>query len=349
VIPINSPARILVIQLRRLGDVLLTTPAVEALRRAFPKAEIDFLVERPGNELLEENPNVSRVLCYDPSRPLAEILNVRRRRYDWVVDFLGNPRSALIAFLSGAAVRAGPGHVFHTRAYNRHFAEPQKEYVARLKVEHLVRTLGIPDPGPLRLRFPVSEDAIRAAQRTLADLSIGPKDFVLGVLPFHRRPTRSWPREHVAALLREFHRRAQAVSLIFWGGALEGSDARWIAAHADPQVRPSPETPTLKTLGALLKRCDFVVSMDNGPHHMAMALGVPTLTLFGASRPEAWNPPDPERHPVVRRDELFCIGCNRNSCPYSIECLLDLKPERVLRRLMEAIETVGVRKETATA
>ena len=77
--PEEAPDRILVIQLRRLGDVLVTTPSVEALRLAYPRAEIDFLVEPPGDQLLEGNPHLSRVLRYDAKRPLAEIRKARAR------------------------------------------------------------------------------------------------------------------------------------------------------------------------------------------------------------------------------------------------------------------------------
>src|SRR3954469_1183190 len=98
----DSPKSILVIQLRRLGDVLVTTPAVEALRLAYPKAKIDFLVEKPGDQLLSGNPNLDVVVLYDTARPWAMIREVRRRRYDWVIDFLGTPRSAIVTALSGA-------------------------------------------------------------------------------------------------------------------------------------------------------------------------------------------------------------------------------------------------------
>ena len=91
----TPPRKIHVIQLRRIGDVLLTTPAVEVLKANFPDAKLHFLVERPCHEVLNGNPFIDEVLVYERDKPLKWIREVRKRRYDLVVDFLSNPRSAV--------------------------------------------------------------------------------------------------------------------------------------------------------------------------------------------------------------------------------------------------------------
>jgi ADP-heptose:LPS heptosyltransferase len=75
--------------------------------------------------------------------------------------------------------------------------------------------------------------------------------------------------------------------------------------------------------------CRLVVTNCNGPKHIAVALGVPTVTIHGSSDPVSWNPPHP-KHLVARLDNLFCIGCGLNRCPYHLECMTQLKPETVL-------------------
>lgn len=329
-----DPSSILVIQLRRLGDVLVSTPALEALRLAYPRARLDFLVEPPGDQVLDGNPHVDAVLRYDASRPWAMIRDVRARRYDWVIDFLGTPRSALLTRLSGARLRAGPGHVFHRWAYQLRFPPPAPErYAAQVKLDALRAGFGIAAPAAVRPTFPVPAQARTRAEAALAALGVAPGDFVFAVLPFSRRPTRGWPRRHVARLLADFHRGTPARTLLFWGGPREEQDARWIAESAGPAVRLVPDTRDLKFLGALLARADAALACDNGLKHMAMALGVPTLTLHGATRPGNWNPPGDPRFPALRREELFCIGCEKNVCPYRLECLEGLEPGRVLSRL----------------
>jgi len=342
----HAPGSILVIQLRRLGDVLMATPALEALRRAFPNARIDFLVEPPGDQLLEGNPCLTEALRYDPNRPWSEVLRIRSRRYDWVVDFLGNPRSALITALSGAAVRAGPGHVFHRWAYTVRFPRPPSDrYVASVKVEALTAVLGVPPPPRVQTYLNVPEALRRQARDRLRSVGVSDQDRVLALLPFSRRATRRWPRQHAAEFLRLFHRALPWKSVVFWGpGELE--DARWIVSHAAPDCLLSPST-ELRELAALLAHCDFAVCCDNGPKHVAAAMGVPTLTLHGSSNPGAWNPPDPVRHPHLRREELFCIGCNLQQCPFRVECMNGLDPGRVLERVLAALETLGAQRPQA--
>ena len=111
---ISAPRSILVLQLRRIGDVILTTPAVAALKKRFPEAAIDFLVEKPGAEVLAGNPHIRKIQVYEAinwRQALSEMSRVRRARYDWVIDFMGNPRTALLTFLSGAGVKAGPARL----------------------------------------------------------------------------------------------------------------------------------------------------------------------------------------------------------------------------------------------
>src|SRR5881296_2236111 len=108
---------ILVIKLRAIGDVLLSTVVLNNLRASFPDARIDFLTERPSREVIEGNPVVNSVLAFDGSnrRSLSLILDVRNRKYDLVIDLFGNPRSALVTFFSGASYRVG--YRFNWRRY----------------------------------------------------------------------------------------------------------------------------------------------------------------------------------------------------------------------------------------
>ena len=104
----QNPGSILIIQLRQIGDVLLTTPAAEVLKANFPEASLDFLTEPPADQVLKDNPFIDTVLAYDRRSPLKWLLKVRAAKYGLVVDFMSNPRSALLAWASGAPATAGP-------------------------------------------------------------------------------------------------------------------------------------------------------------------------------------------------------------------------------------------------
>ena len=140
----EEPKKILVVMLRRIGDVILTIPPVKALRKRFPNAKIDFLVEAPCHEVLAWNTDISRIHVYSkgPLNYVKWILRVRRERYDWVIDFMGNPRTAMLTFSSGAALRAGPAHVSHRWAYSLPLIQPSEICYSALEKIRMLKGTG---------------------------------------------------------------------------------------------------------------------------------------------------------------------------------------------------------------
>jgi ADP-heptose:LPS heptosyltransferase len=313
----SDPRKILVIQLRRIGDVILTTPALAALRRRFPEATIDFLVEAPGAEALADNPNISEVLVYRAGGLLdwlGWIRMIRRRRYDWVIDYMGNPRSAFITFFSAAALRAGPSHVGHRWAYNHPLVQSDKTCYAGLEKMKVLRTLGIESGGAdfmPKVYFP-AEPA--QANR-------------IGLAPASRKVTRRWPAASYAALGRLLRERHGCRLLVFWGPG-EKELAEEVARGIGEGAEITPETTTLQAAARLMAGCRLIITNCSGSKHLASALGVPTLTIHGSSDPASWTPPHPS-HLAVRLEQLHCIGCQLNDCPYGLECMKQLSPETV--------------------
>ncbi|MBI3297496.1 MAG: glycosyltransferase family 9 protein [Elusimicrobia bacterium] len=326
-----APRRILVIMLRRVGDVILTTPAVRALRKLHPAAELDFLVEPPCHEVLHGNPDLTRVLLYGsaPANYLYWLFRVNRAGYDWVIDFMGNPRTAALTAASRAPVRAGPGHVSHRWAYTHPMTQSadRARYSALEKIL-MLRSLGLDaDAGDYLPRMsadPDSEEFANAATRRLRL----PGGLLVGLVPASRRETRRWPAARYAALGRLLRDKLGARLLVFWGPGEEAL-AREVRDGIGTAAHLSPETRSIRQLAALIGRCGLVVTNCSGPRHIATARSVPTVTVHGSSDPAAWNPPDSPLHAVVRREELACIGCRSNSCPTQLECLRDLEAERV--------------------
>ncbi len=322
-----NPRSILVIQLRRIGDVLMATPAVAALKRRYPEAGVDFLVEPPADEVLEGNPHLREVLvyrCAGPGDYVSWIRRVRARRYDWVVDFMGNPRSAVLAGLSGASVRAGPAHVGHRWAYNRRLVQSSTtQYAAREKVR-LLAGLGV-DAGPESL-----------PRLYLGAARPSPVPNAVGLAPASRQTTRRWPAASFAMLGRLLRERF-GCALVVLAAPGERDVARGVARGIGAGAR-SPETPGLRDAAREIAGLRLLVSNCNGAKHVAVALGVPTLTIHASSDPASWTPARSE-HAVVRRDELPCIGCGLNRCPYNLECLDGLSPERVFEAACKMLES----------
>lgn len=342
----NPPAKILVIMLRRIGDVVLTTPAVRALKKLFPGAELHFLTEPPGAEALAGEPSLAKVLRYapepgeGPARAYLRWLKaVRAERYDWVIDYMGNPRSAMLAFASGASLRAGPSHVWHRWAYNRRLEQSSVACYAGLEKIRLLRSLDLePDETDFLPSLSVPEASAAAARDVLERLWPGGSGPLVGLVPASRKETRRWPAASYGALAGRLAAEARARVLVLWGPG-EGPLAAEVAAASGGAAKAAPETRTLKDLAGLIAQCDLVVTNCNGPKHIAVACGVPTVTIHGSSDPVCWNPPHP-KHPFVRQEDLHCIGCRLNECPYKLECMTRLPVDRVAR---EALALLGAR------
>jgi ADP-heptose:LPS heptosyltransferase len=329
---IAAPRSILVVQLRRLGDVILTTPALEALKKRYPEAKLDFLVEAPGAEAVAGHPAIDELLVYDADGPLGALswaLKIRARRYDWVVDFLANPRTALLTALSGAKVKAGPAHVARRWAYNVKMTQsPQACYAALEKVRWL-SPLGIaPEDAPQLPRLMLAPRPMRIEN-------------VVGLVPPSRKETRRWPAPSYARLGRLLRDKHGCRIKVFWGPG-EKALADEVVRGIGDGASAIPETRGIVDLARELASCRVVVGNCAGPKHVALALGVPTVTIHGSSDPASWTPVHPD-HRFVRLEELPCIGCRSNDCPFNLECMRQLPAERVLPAVEELLARTEAR------
>jgi heptosyltransferase-2 len=316
----DKPGKILLIQLKRAGDVLLTTPAAAVLKQRWPDVRIDFLVDAPFAPLVENHPAIDRICIYDRKQRLKTMAGLRSERYDWLIDFQSSPRSAQVAFASGAGITAGYKVPFWGRVYSKTLPRPgQDTSVVRGKIaliEHLLgETLSNLAPD---LRLTAEEKAWSRKPEASESRRI------IGLVPTHRHASRRWHGESFAALAKTLHQAGYAVWL-FWGPG-ERAEVEAVQKQA-PDTWMIPAT-SLRQMAALFSRCELVVSSDNGPMHIAAAVGAPTVTIYGPTDPRAWNPGGP-RDIALQAAGLRCLGCNLNTCPFGHECMSGVSPERV--------------------
>jgi heptosyltransferase III len=357
---------ILVIQLRRIGDVIVTTPVVAALRQRFPDARIEFLVEAAAAPVLEGLPGLDEALVFDKREFGRWVREVRRRRYDWVLDFMNNPRTAQLALLSGAKVRAGFRVPFWDFAYTLRVARsPRPLYAVQHKFE-LLRALGLEPPASALPRLAVTDADFAPARDWWQSNRLPSFARRVAVMPAHRKPIRRWPARHFRDLMAGALQDA-GTALVVFGGPGEEDYLREATKGFPERVFRAP-VGGLRQAAALLARCDAAVTSDNGLMHLAVAVGTPTVTVYGPTWPENWNPAfaalpsDTVRqtgatasaegkqgpgfapkHRLVRAEGLSCLGCNRDECPYGHECLEWVSAGRVLRELDACLkETAAV-------
>lgn len=318
--------RILVIKLRAIGDVLLSTAVLKNLRQAFPNSQIDFLTEQPSKEVLDGNPYVNSSIIFNSQtqRSVGLLAGIRKRSYDLVIDLFGNPRSALVTYFSGAKYRVGYRFKWRQYCYNI-IVEPRGGEIHNVEFNlDALRMIDIPisDSTPF---FPLDDTSESFAGQFFQSNHLD-TDFVVALNPGGGWYTKRWRPNQFAqlgdVLVRDYH----ANVLILWGPD-EKKLAEEIQAHMKSKALLIPPT-TLKQLGAILKRCSALVTNDSSPMHIAASFGVPVLAIFGPTRPELQGPLG-EQHVVVRNENLVCLGCNFTKCPIGNPCMEELSVQSV--------------------
>lgn len=322
--------KILVIQLRRIGDIIVTTPVVAALRTAFPEAEIDFLAEPMGEPVLRGNPHLTRFIPLRKEDFLKTCLEVRRRRYDWVLDFINTPRSAQLSLVSGASVRAGFDALGWGLVYNRRIPRSSTaKYIVQQKFD-LLRALGLQPPADALPKLYLDERDFAGAAGWWKEKGLDKFRRRIGLAPAHRHAIRQWPEAKAAALMASLWKATDQALVLFGGPGEEELLAR-LAAPFPERVFVLPTGPW-RQAAAAMARCHVVVTNCSGSMHTAVAAGTPTVTIYGPTMPEVWNPRvSPHRH--LQAAGLACVGCHLDVCPYKHECMEWISPESVLREV----------------
>jgi predicted lipopolysaccharide heptosyltransferase III len=288
-----APARILVVKLRYVGDVLLATPVLSRLREGFPKAHLAMMVNPGTDGVVRGHPALDDVLVVErgnPARQWRFARELRARRYDLVIDLTDSDRSAVLSWLTGAPVRLGYNSEdrWRGRLYSR-IVEADRFGMHQVRY-HLKATeaLGLTGP-PLPPALVISPKARSAADRLLKEAGIDASRPLVCLHPGARWWFKSWPGERFAALADRVQTETSAQAL-FLGGEQERIAAGRIAQSMQTPFRSLVARTGLQELGAVLERAALMVSNDNGPMHMAAALRVPVIGLFGPSDPTVWGP-----------------------------------------------------------
>jgi len=309
---------ILVIKLRYLGDVLLATPVLRALRERFPKAYLAAAVNRGTEDILKWNPDVDEVLVVerDGLLPQLRLLSgVRRRRFDCVIDLTDGDRAAILTVISGAPVRIGfnAEHRWRGWLYTT-VVEPRPLAVHRIERDlETVRPLGIePKPGRPVLRTSPQDDAdaARLLDKVAGRSLFESEERLIMFQPGARYWFKAWPLDRYAELANRL--TALGYQILIGGHAQERGLAEEIASRAKSRLLVLAGQTTILEHAALLKRCALWVGSDNGPMHMAAALGVAVVALFGPSNPAEWGPRG-ERVAILYKG-LDCRKCFHPSC-----------------------------------
>lgn len=322
--PFASPPRsILLIRPGGIGDAVHLAPAIQTLRSHFPRLSVTILAEERNASIFPLIDGTLRVLCYD--RP-SELLRAIWPRYDLVIDTEQWHRlSAVISRLVSARRRIGFGT---NRERSRLFTDPLPYDHDRYEAEmflSLITPLGIELPGsipPPWLSIPPSTDI--QIQRHLAPLD---GERFITIFPGASIPQRRWGAERFGVIVRTLADRG--VKSVIVGGKGEREEGRRLAADGALDLTGAT---TLPETAGILARSRLLLSGDSGVLHMAVGLGVPTISLFGPGRWLKWGPRGEGDR--ILRVSLPCSPCTTFGttppCPRGCLCMQGITPDQVL-------------------
>ncbi len=292
----------------------MCTPTVRALRSRYKDSHIAFLTEKESSDLLSLNPYLDEVIILDKKRygnpfySIKKMWEVRKSSFDLTIDFFGNPRSAYFSFFSGAKHRVGYDYPFRRHFYNLVITDDKTpKYAAQSRLE-VLKILGIED-GEVGLDFCIPDEARLFAKKFFEENAIDTNSLLISISPTSRRHFNRWPLERYAQLADWLISQFEAKIILVWGpGEKKVVEEVKHFMRKDPVI--SWETKSLFELGAILKRCDLHIGNDNGTKHIAVAMGKPTITIYGPHSPVSWTYPDPFRHKFLKK-EVDCPDCDR--------------------------------------
>lgn len=329
--------KILVIKPRAIGDVLLSTPVLPNLREEFPHAQIDFLVEKFASPVLNENPFIDNVISYDSKNQssLSIIMQVRKSRYNLVIDVFANPRTAIITKLSGAKYRVGFPFKWRRYAYNI-LVTPRSGDVHNVEFNlDALRRLGL-QPKYKNPTFYLDVAATEFAHNFLNSKEIAAKAFI-AINVGGGWKTKRWDLDKFSKLCEMISSQLHFPVVALYGPD-EKKDAEKIVESSQGGVILAPLT-SLHEMGAIMKASKLLITNDSGPMHIAAALGVPTLAIFGPTNPRLQGPYG-NLSEIVRNERLDCLECNLTKCPIGNPCMHELRPEIVFERLLKLISRI---------
>ena len=284
---------ILLIQLKRIGDLILTTPAIAALREKFPRAHISLVVTDGTSELVPAIAGLDRTLIAKGRiGSAAHWFTVARRQYQYCLDFTRNDRSAFLTLLSGARTRITADHPRHREKLRSLSYNVQVPVPIRLMhtVDYhlaLLQPLGIDGASQsLNLRLPPG--ALESAERVLAAAGVR-GDFLL-VHPGSARAEKFWEADRWATVL-EFAAEHQLACVVTGGtSSLEQGHIAAIRDRTSTSFADLSGRMNLLTLAAVIRKARMLATVDSAPMHLAAALQTPQVVLFGPTNPLHWRP-----------------------------------------------------------
>ena len=350
--------KILIIKLGAIGDLLMTTPAVRALKKAYPTSHVSLLAGKSSKMAVNGNPHIDEFIECDDyiiykgtllqklKYILSLILKIKRKKYDVVFVFHRDWRFNLFAFLCGIPERVG----FDRNGEGRFLTKKVEINGVRHQIDHyleVVKSFGIHDDGR-DMDFTIRKEAKTVADKMLQKSGVGKGDIVVGILAGGasniktEMPIKKWPVEDYAELSRKIV--ADGYKIILLGAESDKFNSEIILRNIINGVIDLTGRTTLEETAAVMKRCKVIVTHDSGPMHLASAMQVPVISIFGPTDPREYYPLNSSGHYFWNAENIECAPCYKDGrfpdCNDPI-CIKAVTVEQVYEKLKDIIDARG--------
>lgn len=333
-----EPKKILIIRLSSIGDILLATPLLRLLRRRFVDAQIDFIVKKQFADLLRTNPYLSNLVLFDANnkKDLFRIRQyIRNTHYDVILDIHKNFRSLYLSSLVHSKVIRYQKYYWKRFFLVNHIGNFYSQVIpVHQRYLNTVSRWQITDDGA-GLDLMIDQSQTAAVREKVLAFAAGRT--LVGMAPSAAFANKRWPWEYYAELGKRLQQEA-AVGILLFGNQqdriITDQIERWLPQSA---LNLAAEL-TLMETAAAIACVQLFITNDTGPMHIASALKIPTLAIFGPTTKELGFFPLGERSEVIEHPSLSCRPCThmgRNDCPKKhFRCMNEILPQQVFERAM---------------
>ncbi|MFH1655377.1 MAG: lipopolysaccharide heptosyltransferase II [Candidatus Omnitrophota bacterium] len=331
--------RILIVNVNWLGDVLLSTAAIRAIKKANPEGYIACMVVGRCVEILKDNPYLDEIIVFDEKKihksliaKIDFIKELKKKKFDVVFLFHRSFTRTLITFLAGIPERAG----YYTRKrgflLTKKVPSPKADIHRLENFLNIIQAYGIESDGKY-YDFFISEDDRKFSKEILVKQGFKEGDFITVINPGGNWEPKRWPKENFAKLADRLNQELKA-KIIISGADKDIVLANQIASLMKTKPIILAGKTTLKQLGVLMKESDLVISADSGPMHIAAAVGTNLIALFGPTSPEITGPIGKGRIEIICTDVGCEIPCYKASCD-DYRCMEEISVEDVFQKVKQ--------------
>ena len=337
--------RLLIVKSSSIGDVVHATPVVEAIKRSRPNLKIGWVVRKRCADVLTGSPVIDKLHLVDNKPSFGDLMRLRRElraeRYEVALDMQGLFLSGLYAWLSGAPIRIGidrnrennklflthpviAGKPENPNGPDRHAVDILYGFAEYLGVD-VDHTDFPPQPYLARAEITPGLEEIRGSGGRKIALNVGASS-----------PLKQWPVPHWSTLAAKLIDNGDTV--VFVGDKRDAEVVKEVRSKvgAGGSIVDVAGRTNLRQLAAVLEACDVVVTGDTGPMHIAVAVGTPTIALFGSTNPDRTGPYG--KRNVVLDMHLSCSPCYRRpTCEGRVDCMRDITPDAVMSAITEKL------------